>query len=186
VNSEDRKVIDACLNGQVSEFNRLVQRYQDRLFNSVLRVVNNKDDASDVVQESFLNAFQSLKSFKGDSEFFTWLYRIAFNAAITQRRKKRQNLSLDAHDGESISPADESFDSQPGRPMERREIEIVVHRAINRLSEDHKTVIVLRDIDGLSYEELAEVLNVPIGTVRSRLSRARLELRNLLEEKENQ
>jgi RNA polymerase sigma-70 factor, ECF subfamily len=183
VNSDDRRLIAACLAGRTAEFNSLVLRYQDRLFNSVLRVVQNPDDAADVVQESFINAFQSLKAFKGDSEFFTWLYRIAFNAAISQKRKRRPVRPLESADGEwAVQPADESHGIDPGDRLARQERDRQLYDAMAKLTDDHRTALVLRDIDDLSYEQMAEVLGVPIGTVRSRLNRARLELRERLEE----
>lgn len=183
VNSDDRRLIDLCLAGRTGEFGELVRRYQDRLFHSVLRVIDNADDAADVVQDAFVNAYQSLSTFKGDSEFFTWLYRIAFNAAVSHRRKRRPAISLDAgKNGEAIPhPADDAIGTRPDERMERTEDEVVLQTALNRLSTDHRTVIILKDIDGLKYEEIAVVLNIAIGTVRSRLNRARLELRQLLE-----
>jgi RNA polymerase sigma-70 factor (ECF subfamily) len=128
-----------------------------------------------------LNAFLSLHSFKGDAEFFTWLYRIAFNTAISLKRKKRPTLSLESHKGEGgINPDDPSEYVKPGVALERSEEEQQLAAAITRLSAEHREVLLLKDIDGLKYEDIAELLNVPIGTVRSRLHRARLELRDLL------
>lgn len=183
MNPDDRRLIDECLGGRTEMFGELVQRYQDRLFHSVLRVMDNPDDAADVVQDAFVNAYQSLATFKGDSEFFTWLYRIAFNAAVSSRRKRRPAVSLEGgKNGEAIPhPADDAVGTRPEERMERTEDEFVLQSALNRLSTDHRTVIVLKDIDGMKYEEIAEVLNIAIGTVRSRLNRARLELRQLLE-----
>ena len=183
VNPDDRRSIDACRAGSPGEFNELVRRYQDRLFHSVLRVVDNPEDAADVVQDSFVNAFQSLASFKGDSEFFTWLFRIAFNAAISHKRRTRATVSLGAgRYGEAIpDPADDAEGIQPHERIERTEDEARLHAALNRLSPDHRVAIVLKDLDGMKYEEMAEVLGVAVGTVRSRLNRARLELRQILE-----
>ena len=182
MNEDDRRAITDCLTGRPDAFGELVRRYQDRLFNAVLRVVDNPDDALDVVQESLLNAYQSLGSFKGDSEFFTWLYRIAFNAAVSQKRKKRAVLSLEGgRNGEAIAdPVDDSEGVRPGEKLERSEQHAAIHAALNRLSVEHRAVLVMKDLDGLKYEQIAEVMGVPIGTVRSRLHRARLELRDLL------
>jgi RNA polymerase sigma-70 factor, ECF subfamily len=184
VNEDDRRAIHECLTGRPDAFGELVRRYQDRLFNAVLRIIDNADDALDVVQESFLNAYQSLASFKGDSEFFTWLYRIAFNAAVSQRRKKRAVISLEAgRNGEAVAdPADDSEGIRPGEELERSEQHAAVHAALCRLSVEHRAVLVMKDLDGLKYEQIAEVMGVPIGTVRSRLHRARLEMRDLLAE----
>jgi RNA polymerase sigma-70 factor (ECF subfamily) len=185
VNTDDRRLIAECLAGRTAAFGDLVRRYQDRLFNAVLRVVDQPDDAADVVQEAFLNAYQSLNSFKGDSEFFTWLYRIAFNAAISLRRKRRAVLSIDgAPEAKATDPVDHSEFTRPGSNLERSEEDAQLMAALARLSPEHKAVLVLKDLEGQRYEDIAAVLDVPIGTVRSRLHRARLELRDLLHREE--
>jgi RNA polymerase sigma-70 factor (ECF subfamily) len=181
VNDDDRRLIADCLGGRREAFGELVTRYQARLFNAALRLVQSTDDAADVVQDAFLNAFQSLHTFKGDAEFFTWLYRIAFNTAISLKRKKRPAVSLEAHTGEAgIDPDDPSEYVKPGAALERTEEERQLAEAIGRLSPEHREVLLLKDIEGLKYEDIAELLGVPIGTIRSRLHRARLELRELL------
>jgi len=181
VNDEDRRLIADCLGGQRDAFGELVTRYQARLFNAALRLVQSPDDAADVVQDAFLNAFQSLHTFKGDAEFFTWLYRIAFNTAISFKRKKRPAISLESHTGESgIEPEDASEYIKPGAALQRSEDEQELALAVARLSPEHREVLLLKDIDGLRYEDIAVLLAVPIGTIRSRLHRARLELRDLL------
>ena len=183
MNADDRRLIAECLHGRQEAFGELVRRYQDRLFNAVYRVVDHSEDAYDVVQDAFLNAYQSLNSFKGDSEFFTWLYRIAFNTAISLKRKKRLLLSLDGGraDEPVVEPIDGSEFTQPGTGLERTEEEARLQKALGRLSAEHRAVLVLKDLEGQRYEEIAEILDVPIGTVRSRLHRARLELRELLQ-----
>ena len=183
MNPEDRRLIAESLNGRPAAFGDLVRRYQDRLFNSVVRVVDNPDDAQDVVQDAFINAYQSRASFKGDAEFFTWLYRIAFNTAVSLRRRRRATVSLETgRDGEAvIDPQDPSPESRPGAALERSEEEATLQAALNRLSGEHRIVLVLKDIEGMKYDQIAEVIGVPIGTVRSRIHRARLELRELLD-----
>jgi RNA polymerase sigma-70 factor (ECF subfamily) len=183
VNPEDRRLIAESLNGRPAAFGDLVRRYQDRLFNSVVRVVDNPDDAQDVVQDAFINAYQSLASFKGDAEFFTWLYRIAFNTAVSLRRRRRATISLETgREGNSvIDPQDPSLETRPGAALERSEDEATLQTALNRLSGEHRIVLVLKDIEGMKYEQIAEVIGVPIGTIRSRIHRARLELRELLD-----
>jgi len=184
VSVDDRRLIAECLQGRTAAFGELVRRYQDRLFNTVSRLVDNAEDAQDVVQETFINAYQSLARFKGDARFFTWLYRIAFNTAISHRRKQRATLRIYAgRNGEvGLEPLDASEFSQPGHSLERAEEEQRIQQALNRLSPDHRAVLILKDMEGQKYEEIAEVLGVPIGTIRSRLHRARLELRELLEQ----
>jgi RNA polymerase sigma-70 factor (ECF subfamily) len=186
VNLDDRRLITDCRAGRTSAFGELVRRYQDRLFNAVLRVVDNAEDAADVVQDAFLNAFQSLNSFKGDSEFFTWLYRIAFNAAISLRRKRKAVVSFDGIRDEkgTAEPVDPSEYTRPGLSLERSEGDALVLAALGRLSAEHRAVLVLKDLEGQKYEDIAAVLDVPVGTVRSRLHRARLELRDLLHREE--
>lgn len=186
MSADDQRLIAECLKGRTAAFGELVRRYQDRLFHTAYRLVDNAEDAQDVVQETFLSAYQSLDSFKGDSLFFTWLYRIAINTAISLKRKRRAVLSIDlARNGESSpEPLDLSDQGQPGLALEKAEEGRRVQAALSRLSPEHRTVLVLKDMEGQKYEAIAEVLGVPIGTVRSRLHRARLELRELLERDE--
>jgi RNA polymerase sigma-70 factor (ECF subfamily) len=186
VSDDDQRLIAECLEGDTAAFSVLMRRYQDRLYHTVYRLVENAEDAQDVVQEAFLHAYQSLDSFKGDSLFFTWLYRIAVNSAISLRRKRRVVLSIDAaRNGEpGMEPPDPSELTQPGHSLEQEEQERRIQRALARLSPEHRTVLVMKDMEGQKYDVMAEVLQVPIGTIRSRLHRARLELRELLEKDE--
>jgi RNA polymerase sigma-70 factor (ECF subfamily) len=183
VSADDNRLIQDCLQGKTAAFGELVQRYQDRLFNTVCRLIDNPEDAQDVVQEAFLNAYQSLQGFKGDSLFFTWLYRIAMNSAISLKRKQRAMVSLHAGRGgqATIDPLDPSDSIRPGQALEQAEQEREVQGALNRLSPEHRAVLILKDVEGLKYEAMASILDVPIGTIRSRLHRARAELRELLE-----
>jgi RNA polymerase sigma-70 factor (ECF subfamily) len=185
--SDDHRLIADCLQGDTAAFGELVRRYQDRLFNTVYRLVDNAEDAQDVVQEAFLNAYQSLDGFKGDALFFTWLYRIAVNTAISLKRKRRNILSLSGQPGRNdsgLEPLDDSEETRPGRGLERVEEEQRIQRALNRLSPEHRAVLVLKDMGGQKYEIMADILRVPIGTIRSRLHRARAELRELLQQDE--
>jgi RNA polymerase sigma-70 factor (ECF subfamily) len=186
VKAADSLLIRQCLQGSTAAFGELVRRYQDRLFNTVYRLLDHAEDAQDVVQEAFLNAYQNLGSFKGDSQFFTWLYRIAMNTAISLKRKQRATVSLSGErDGDlGLEPADASEDVQPEITLRRRERARKLQDALNRLSPDHRAVLVLKEIEGEKYEVIAEILEVPVGTIRSRLHRARAELRDLLGEEE--
>ncbi len=186
MSADDHRLIAECLQGDTAAFGVLVRRYQDRLYHTVYRMVDNAEDAYDVVQEAFLSAYQSLESFKGDSLFFTWLYRIAVNTAISLKRKQRAVVSIDAgRNGEpGIEPQDTSETSRPGHAMEQAEQQRRIRQALARLSPEHRAVLVMKDMEGQKYETMAEVLDVPIGTIRSRLHRARLELRELLEKDE--
>ncbi len=182
---DDHRLIAECLQGRTAAFGELVRRYQDRLYNTVYRLVDNGEDAQDVIQEAFLNAYQSLRTFKGDSQFFTWLYRIAVNTAISLKRKRRAVLAkAGVSKAGGSEPLDPSELSRPEHALERAEQESRIQNALQRLSPEHRTVLILKDMEGQKYETMAEILQVPIGTVRSRLHRARLELRELLEHDE--
>ena len=184
--ADDNRLIADCRDGNTAAFGELVSRYQDRLFNSVLRLTDNAEDARDVVQEAFLHAYQSLHSFKGDALFFTWLYRIAVNTAISMKRKKRVVLRIQpaGEGGNAIEPLDPSETNRPGHAIEMAEEERRVHEALAKLSTEHRAVLVMKDMEGMKYEAMAEVLGVPVGTIRSRLHRARLEMRDILIQQE--
>jgi len=186
VSADDQLLIALCLEGDPAAFGILVRRHQDRLYNTVYRLLDNAEDAQDVVQDAFLHAYQSLDSFKGDSLFFTWLYRIAVNTAISLKRKRRAVLSLDgSRNGEAgVDPHDPSEAVRPEHALELQEQERRIQQALSRLSPEHRAVLILKDMEGQKYEVMAEILQVPIGTIRSRLHRARLELRELLEQDE--
>ena len=179
MSADDQQLIAECLQGRTAAFGELVSRYQDRLYNTVFRLVDNAEDAQDVVQEAFLSCYQSLGSFKGDSLFFTWLYRIAVNAAISYKRKRRPVLRLQGGSGGTGEPTDLSETNRPEHALEMAEEEKRVREALMRLSPEHRVVLVMKDMEDRKYEDMAEVLQIPIGTVRSRLHRARLELRDI-------
>jgi RNA polymerase sigma-70 factor (ECF subfamily) len=175
--SDDAPLIAATLAGDTAAYGRLVGLYQDRLYNSLLRVVG--EDAADIVQDAFVQAYVKLDSFRGSAAFYTWLYRIAFNLAMSHARRERKTASLD---GMKASWGSEPVDGQPTPEVsiERRENVEMVHAALARLSTEYRTILVLREIDGCRYDEIAEILDLPVGTVRSRLFRARLALRDEL------
>jgi RNA polymerase sigma-70 factor, ECF subfamily len=177
--SDDAQLIDQALHGRSDAFGQLVLKYQDRLFNTVFHVIGHAEDARDVVQEAFVQAFLKLDSFRRDSAFYTWLYRIAFNAAMTQRRRRRPVASIDRAEAIGMEPPDQNDD--PAESLERTERRSQVRQAIARLDEEYRAVLVLREIDGCRYETISEVLDLPVGTVRSRLHRARLQLREHLQ-----
>ncbi len=179
--NDDVQLIDETLAGRTAAFGELVRKYQNRLFNTVFHVVGNTEDARDVVQDAFIQAFLKLDTFQGSSTFYTWLYRIAFNVAVSHCRRRRVTASVDrAREVAGVEPADPA--DNPGQSAEREERCGQVRRALAELSEEHRTVLVLREINGCCYETIAEILGVPIGTVRSRLHRARLQLREQLRE----
>jgi RNA polymerase sigma-70 factor, ECF subfamily len=179
--SDDAQLIAETLKGQTEAFGKLVEKYQDRLFNTVVHLTGNVEDARDIVQETFVQAFIKLDSFRGSSALYTWIYRIAFNIAAGWRRKRRPIGSIENNrERFGLDPMDNNIG--PVEQLEQDERCRQVRQALAQLSEEHRIVLVLREIDGHDYETIAEMLDLPIGTVRSRLHRARMELREELRE----
>lgn len=181
---EDSQLIERTLSGDRSAFSDLVMRYQDRLYSSMLGVTGCAEEAEDVVQDAFVRAFVKLESFQQSSQFFTWLYRIAFNTALSRHRKRRSKISLDqTREATGLEPID--LADAPDEPMMRRERVEMVRLAMAQLSEEHRTILVLREMEDNPYETIADILEISIGTVRSRLSRARYQLKLTLEAMQN-
>jgi RNA polymerase sigma-70 factor, ECF subfamily len=179
--TEDATLIDATLSGDSTAFGELVTRYQNRLFNTMVHLVGCAEDAEDVVQDAFVQAFVQLEKFRGQAAFYTWLYRIAFNTAMSHGRRRKPTRSVDeARERTGTDPVD------PGAPPDGRMLQAEraeqIQAALGEMTEDHRAVLVLREMDGRSYEEIAEILELAIGTVRSRLHRGRMQLRELLKE----
>lgn len=181
-NMDDQGLIDACRAGEKEAFGVLVRRYQDRLYPTVLRLTGCADGALDLLQDTFLRAFQKLGHFHGESSFFTWVYRIAVNLALSDRRRRRpRTSSLEVvQGGDPLDPSADPRETDPSLPVERAEREQQVQQALDALAPDHRAVIVMKEFDGLRYEEIASILRIPVGTVRSRLHRARSDLRERL------
>jgi RNA polymerase sigma-70 factor (ECF subfamily) len=195
----DEALVTATLKGDRVAYRTLVERYQDRLLRMALEIVKNQHDAEDIVQESFVKAFLSLDKFKGQSSFFTWLYRIAFNMAVDfQRRAQRRGgqhfeykeqigvsrgVGSNNHaDGESEElPLTQNVEG-PHDALVRKQTGKKLDQAFAQLSDEHRAVITLREIDGLDYEEISQALGIPRGTVMSRLYYARKMLQRALEE----
>lgn len=178
-NSEDRQVIDQVLAGEPWRFSALVERYERPVFLSAFSFLRNRQDAEDVTQEVFVAAFRRLASFEGRSSFLTWLRKIVFNQCVDLRRKKivRHSVSLESN---SVLPLARPSDG-PAAIAQRKDLVESVQRAIDSLSDEYRHIILLRDVDGIDYSEIASILEIPIGTVRSRLHRARSELKLVLE-----
>jgi RNA polymerase sigma-70 factor (ECF subfamily) len=173
---DDPQLIESALAGNSAAFGDLVRKYQDRLYNTIVHLIGSTEDAKDVVQDAFVKAFVKLESFQRSSAFYTWLYRIAFNTAMSRQRRRRETRSIDDDCGHD--PADPT--AALADRLEQEELAGQVRTALATLSEEHRLVLVLRDIDGCEYEAIAEILEIPLGTVRSRLHRARLQLRDQL------
>lgn len=178
---DDDQLIDAALAGDSTAFGQLVRKYQDRLFNAIAHVAGSTEDARDVVQDALVQAFVKLETFQRCSAFYTWLFRIAFNTAISHRRRRKPTSSIEeARDGRGEEPIDDG--APPDARLERQEQAAIVQAALANLSEEHRTILVLREMDGCCYETIAEMLALPLGTVRSRLFRARIEMREQLKD----
>ncbi|HEV8001218.1 MAG TPA: sigma-70 family RNA polymerase sigma factor [Planctomycetaceae bacterium] len=182
MSSDDNQLIRQCLAGRTEAFGELVIRYQDRLCNSLFRVLGSADDARDAAQDAFVQAFQKLKTFRGNSAFYSWLFRIALNAAATQRRRTRTRpTSIDSmREMSGRTPIDPHPETAPSHSLERAERQKAVQAALAALPAEFRIPLVLKEVDGMKYQEIAEIVGCPIGTVRSRIHRARAELRQRL------
>lgn len=172
--------------GATVSFDRLVDAYYSTVYNIAYRMLGDSQTAADATQVAFLKAFEALPGFRGDAAFKTWLYRIVVNVCLDEiRRREHQPLSLTTEEDEGEPPLverdvpDES--DEPAGLVEQRERQEIVHLALARLPEDFRAIIVLYDLNGLSYQEIGEALQIPLGTVKSRLNRARHALREQLE-----
>lgn len=173
---DDGQLISEALAGNSASFGLLVRKYQDRLFNTLTHIMGSPEDARDVAQDAFVKAFLKLETFERSSAFYTWLYRIAFNAAMSWKRRQKPAVSIDQQ-REQWGQDPPGGEAPPEDRLERQELAAQVQIALSRLSEEHRAIVVLREIDGCDYDTIAEVLGLPAGTVRSRLHRARLQLR---------
>jgi RNA polymerase sigma-70 factor (ECF subfamily) len=179
--ADEAVLVQRARQGDLEAYDELVQRYQERIYATVYHMTSNHEDANDLAQESFIKAFQALKSFKGGSSFYTWLYRIAVNKTINflKQRKNRIHLSLNdldfnaEHDPDLVAFVS---DKTPRRDANLSELQEKLNTALMKLSEPHRLVVVLHDVQGLSHEEIAKVMDCNIGTVRSRLFYARQQL----------
>jgi len=187
---DDAALVERVRLGDMNAFARLVSRYQDRLVNTCWRISGHREDAQDLTQEAFLRALESIDSFRHKAGFYTWLFRIAVNLAISHRRKNARAVKLSLHGGDGQWGDDHqaaqlvgrvtSDSSDPVKRLTTRETRRRVAEAIEELDDDYRTVIVLRNIEGFDYQQMAGILDVPVGTVKSRLHRARQMLRDRL------
>ncbi|QQR91127.1 MAG: sigma-70 family RNA polymerase sigma factor [Myxococcales bacterium] len=176
--------------GDHAAFEALFNQYRGRAYSVALGILKHPEDASDAVQEAFIKAYRNLGSFQGNSNFYTWFYRILMNLAIdhTRRRRRAPNAQFDeqlGHNSEAVSGAAADLlphmqDGNPGSVSARRELREKIQAALETLSEEHRAVILLREIEGLSYDEIAEALEIPKGTVMSRLFHARKNMQDAL------
>jgi RNA polymerase sigma-70 factor (ECF subfamily) len=184
VADEERRLIDAAQRGDVESFNALVRLYEGRVYNLCYRMMGDADSAADAAQDAFLSAFRNLRKFRGGS-FRSWMLRIATNACYDmlriRKRRPTTSLDLDTDDEEDSSPLQIADKGEtPDDFALRHELSAAIHQAIGQLPDDQRIVLILSDIQGLAYDEIAEVTNANLGTVKSRLSRGRARLREVL------
>lgn len=173
----DWQIVQRVQQGDKAAFNVLVKKYQHRIANLISRYVSNNGDVADVAQEAFIKAYRAIPGFRGESAFYTWLYRIAVNSAknyLVANGRKPPATDVDAEDAEYFEGSDALKEQDsPEKLLLSDEIRNVVFGTIEKLPDELRTAITLRELEGLSYEEIAEVMGCPIGTVRSRIFRAR-------------
>jgi len=180
------ELLRRCVKGDTAAFGTLVNHYQDVVFNLAYRMLGDRDDASDVAQEVFIKAYRNIGAFERRSSLATWLYSIATNESISQRRRaaatsRDGGVAMSALDGGGDCPFDPPGDAPaPDKPLKDRETRRQIERAIADLDDEHRSVVLLREMEGLDYSSIASVLGCTIGTVKSRLHRARLQLRSSL------
>jgi RNA polymerase sigma-70 factor, ECF subfamily len=174
--TDDQDLVKGLKDGDLAAFAELVRRYEDRIYNLCRYLVRDSRDAQDAAQDVFLKAYRSFKDFRPNSSLYTWLYRVAVNTCIDYRRRSRREASREAVLSDDL-PSAQPF---PDQIYESKEITEAIQAALPRLREKLRAAIVLREIEELSYEEIAEVLHTSVGTVKSRISRAREQLRHLL------
>jgi len=173
----DQQLVELVQQGNKAAFDLLVRKYQNKVMSLISRFVKNQGDVPDVAQEAFIKAYRALPNFRGDSAFYTWLYRIAVNTAknhLAAQKRRPSSSDLDIEESEYFDDADQLRDSaSPERLLLTSELRDAVINTLEALPEDLRTAISLRELDGLSYEDIANVMECPVGTVRSRIFRAR-------------
>lgn len=185
----DRKLVRGLRRRDEEAFSEMVRKYQHRVFNTVYRILGDRAESEELAQEVFIAVFKHVDSFRGDSKFSTWLFRIATNRAKNRikylsRRDHDQHQDLDDTPESNIEKNPVGGDTdRPDRRAMGRELESVVQDGLEDLNEKHRTVVVLRDVENLSYEEIADVLEIAVGTVKSRLYRARSQLKDYIDER---
>lgn len=190
ISLDDSVLVERCRCGDRAAAERLIIKYQDRIYNAILKMCQNRDDAAELAQDTFVRFIENIGNFRGGSSLYTWLFRIAVNLTLNhcKRRSKFGMRSLDSAGAEwndakaqlkgFLADTDEA---DPAALAQNREVGEIVMQSLSKLDADHRAVLVLRDIEGMAYAEIAETLELELGTVKSRLSRARASLRDILE-----
>ena len=185
VPTDEATLVRDAKSGDLEAYDQLVRRYRERIYATIYHMTANHEDANDLAQESFIKAFQALKSFKGGSSFYTWLYRIAVNKTINFLKRRKNRIQINLNDLDFNAEHDPDLvalisDKTPRREADLRELQEKLNAALLKLSEPHRLVVVLHDVQGLSHDEIAKVMDCNIGTVRSRLFYARQQLQGWL------
>lgn len=183
--TEEQVLVARTREGDLEAYDELVRRYQERIYATIYHMTSNHEDANDLAQETFVKAYRALKSFKGDSSFYTWIYRIAVNKTINflKQRRNRTHMSLNdmdfnvEHDREMVELVSHGT---PRRDARLSELQEKLNTALQKLSEVHRMVVVMHDVQGMPHEEISKVMGCNVGTVRSRLFYARQQLQALL------
>jgi RNA polymerase sigma-70 factor, ECF subfamily len=178
VEQEDARLIQASRRGDQDAFAILLQKHQRRVFNVILRIVHDYDDASDVTQETFLAAWQGLPSFRSEARFSTWLYSIAYHCSLRQLERRKHEEALQTVMQEQQLPEDAHLEKRPEEMVEQYDMQARVREHLSQLPMKYRVVLILRHLQDRTYEEMAQILNLPIGTIKTHLFRAR----NLLKE----
>lgn len=182
---EDAELIERIRQGQTAAYDELVRKYQDRVFNACWRICGHLEDARDLTQEAFLKAYEGLAGFRQESGFYTWIFRVAVNLALSHRRKTQRRREVSLEQGSRVvgsqveglaKQVSDRLQDDPAHAASEAELQGRVVRALQGLDDEHRTVIVLRDVEGFGYGEIGEILQIPPGTVKSRLHRARMAL----------
>ena len=190
INIDDSALVDQCRWGDHKAIETLVLKYQNRIYNVILKICANPDDAAELTQETFVKVLEKIETFEGKSRFYTWLFRIAVNLTINycKRSVKLGLRSLDAEDdryegarGALKTYMVDSKSPDPERAASNKELHELLKRALMKLEDDQRAIIILRDIEGMNYAAIADVLDINLGTVKSRISRGRNNLREILE-----
>ena len=190
ISLDDSSLVRRCQRGDSDAMSCLIVKYQDRIYNTILKICQNHDDAAELTQDTFVKVLENISSFRGKSSFYTWLFRVAVNHSLNycKRRFKLSPVSLDAENdqfedgkGKLAAVLADPNGADPAVVAQQKELSQIVVNLIGQLQQEHRVVLVLRDIEQMSYAEIAEVLRIETGTVKSRLNRARTKLRELLE-----
>jgi RNA polymerase sigma-70 factor (ECF subfamily) len=181
----EKVLVEAARHGDMGAYDALIRRYQERIYATVYHMTSNHEDANDLTQEAFIKAFQALKSFKGGSSFYTWIYRIAVNKTINFLKQRKNHAAMSLNDLDFNAEHDPDLvalisDNTPRRDLGLTELAEKLNGAMQKLSEHHRLVVTLHDVQGLSHEEIAKIMDCNVGTVRSRLFYARQQLQAYL------